>query len=89
MSCKNTLRKPTRSILFLSFFACIICCSLPFLAIAISSAGLIALANHAELMAVLALATGVLLTVFMWWKSRHAPSCSVNCGCKDQAGGKK
>lgn len=59
--------------------ACVACCTLPLLALALGSTALTGLAFFLEpLAAGLALLTAALLA-WRWWAKRQAPACDLDC----------
>ena len=63
--------------------ACVACCTLPLLALALGSTALTGLAFFLEpLASALAIATAALLA-WRWWVKRQAPACGLDCESRD------
>jgi hypothetical protein len=74
---------PPRLLIWFTGSACVACCTLPLLALALGSTALTGLAFFLEpLAAGLAIATAALLA-WRWWVKRQAPSCDLNCNSRD------
>lgn len=71
------------SLVWLTGSACVACCALPVLALALGSTALTGLAFFLEPLASgLALATATLLA-WRAWRKRQAPACNPNCADRD------
>ena len=70
---------PHRALAWITGTACVACCALPLLALALGSTALAGLALFLEpLAATLALLTAALLA-WRWWARRRAPACDLDC----------
>ncbi|MDZ7921477.1 hypothetical protein [Rhodoferax sp.] len=68
-----------RALAWFTGSACVACCTLPLLALALGSTALTGLAFFLEpVAAVLAIATAALLA-WRWWQKRQAPACDLDC----------
>ena len=87
MPCKNQERKSGFKILTAGLLACVACCGLPVIAAALGSIVLTSLAIYAEKIAMAFFILAVSISAYWFWRSKKAPSCSANCGCKNQSSG--
>lgn len=72
-----------RGLAWLTGTACVACCALPVLALALGSTALAGLAFFLEPLASgLALATAALLA-WRAWRKRQAPACDLDCADRD------
>ena len=83
----SSLRAATPALLGLA--ACAACCTVPFLAPLLLSAGLGTavltwLSTRSELLGLACLLIGGSVAGFQWWRSRRAASCPADgsCGCR-------
>ena len=66
-------------------FACLVCCTLPLIAIAMGSTALVAFAVHLERAGIAIGAIGAILFLYILFVRRKGASCSVNCGCRPES----
>jgi hypothetical protein len=72
-----------RTLAWFTGAACVACCTLPLLALALGSTALTGLAFFLEpLAAGLALDTAALLA-WRWWVKRQTPACKLDCESRD------
>lgn len=78
---KNSNSPTNRRIASLTGAACIACCTVPILGIAMGSASIAGLAIYSEKAAIAALAIGLIVLLYRRFARKPAPSCDIDGSC--------
>jgi hypothetical protein len=90
---KNTMKtsksnsQTGRRIAWLTGIACVACCTLPIIDIAVRSASIAGLAVYSEKAAIAAAVVGILVLVYKRLSQKSGPACDINGSCKPKSAG--
>ena len=81
----NIKRSAVSKIAWATGIACVACCTLPLVGVALGSAAIAGLAVYSEKAAIIVAAVGIGVLIYKRFARRAAPSCDLDCAAGPRA----